>query len=129
MQENQLPHLLFYGPPGTGKTSTILACAKKMYTPQQFNSMVNTYTFSKDLNFMFIYLYIFAMLKTRFLKYLNLSKDIFYDLINYRDRQRKGHVFKILFVNKVQMLFPYAYLGNIYKIIMIFYCTYCIVLS
>lgn len=41
MKENQLPHLLFYGPPGTGKTSTILACAKKMYTPQQFNSMVN----------------------------------------------------------------------------------------
>lgn len=40
MKENQLPHLLFYGPPGTGKTSTILACAKKMYTPQQFNSMV-----------------------------------------------------------------------------------------
>lgn len=28
---NKLPHLLFYGPPGTGKTSTILACAKKLY--------------------------------------------------------------------------------------------------
>jgi replication-associated recombination protein RarA len=28
---NRLPHLLFYGPPGTGKTSTILACAKRMY--------------------------------------------------------------------------------------------------
>lgn len=40
MKENQLPHLLFYGPPGTGKTSTILACAKQMYTQQQFNSMV-----------------------------------------------------------------------------------------
>lgn len=40
MSENQLPHLLFYGPPGTGKTSTILACARQMYTPQQFNSMV-----------------------------------------------------------------------------------------
>jgi len=26
-----LPHLIFYGPPGTGKTTTILACAKKMY--------------------------------------------------------------------------------------------------
>lgn len=23
--------VLFYGPPGTGKTSTILACAKRMY--------------------------------------------------------------------------------------------------
>lgn len=41
MKENQLPHLLFYGPPGTGKTSTILACARQMYTPQQFNSMVS----------------------------------------------------------------------------------------
>ena len=52
--------MLFYGPPGTGiqcshvltflccyckclfpgKTSTILACAKEIYSPQQFNSMV-----------------------------------------------------------------------------------------
>eukprot|EP00158_Paraphelidium_tribonemae_P005462 Partr_v1_DN27354_c0_g1_i3_m46562 putative replication factor c len=31
MDQNRLPHLLFYGPPGTGKTSTILACAKKLY--------------------------------------------------------------------------------------------------
>jgi len=27
----KLPHLLLYGPPGTGKTSTILACAHKLY--------------------------------------------------------------------------------------------------
>lgn len=40
IDENQLPHLLLYGPPGTGKTSTILACARKLYTPAQFNSMV-----------------------------------------------------------------------------------------
>ena len=31
IDSNMLPHLLFYGPPGTGKTSTILACARKMY--------------------------------------------------------------------------------------------------
>lgn len=31
IESNKLPHLLFYGPPGTGKTSTILACAKKLY--------------------------------------------------------------------------------------------------
>lgn len=31
IDSNKLPHLLFYGPPGTGKTSTIIACAKKMY--------------------------------------------------------------------------------------------------
>ncbi|CAK1551142.1 unnamed protein product [Leptosia nina] len=48
MKENQLPHLLFYGPPGTGKTSTILACAKQMYTPQQFNSMVLELNASDD---------------------------------------------------------------------------------
>lgn len=29
--DGSLPHLLFYGPPGTGKTSTIIACAKKLY--------------------------------------------------------------------------------------------------
>ncbi|KAI5637241.1 ras family domain-containing protein [Phthorimaea operculella] len=48
MQENQMPHLLFYGPPGTGKTSTILACARQMYTPQQFNSMVLELNASDD---------------------------------------------------------------------------------
>ncbi|RIA84540.1 putative RFC3-DNA replication factor C, 40 kDa subunit [Glomus cerebriforme] len=31
INEGQFPHLLFYGPPGTGKTSTILACAKKLF--------------------------------------------------------------------------------------------------
>ncbi|XP_053609941.1 replication factor C subunit 5 isoform X2 [Plodia interpunctella] len=48
IKENQLPHLLFYGPPGTGKTSTILACARQMYTPQQFNSMVLELNASDD---------------------------------------------------------------------------------
>ena len=27
----KLPHLMLYGPPGTGKTSTIIACAHKLY--------------------------------------------------------------------------------------------------
>ena len=40
MKEDRLPHLLFYGPPGTGKTSTILACAKMLYSAKEFNSMV-----------------------------------------------------------------------------------------
>jgi len=38
--EDRLPHLLLYGPPGTGKTSTILAVARQIYTPKEFNSMV-----------------------------------------------------------------------------------------
>merc|ERR1719410_252682 len=48
MDENRLPHLLFYGPPGTGKTSTILACAKEIYSPKQFNSMVLELNASDD---------------------------------------------------------------------------------
>ena len=40
VSEDRLPHLLFYGPPGTGKTSTILAVAKQIYSPKEFNSMV-----------------------------------------------------------------------------------------
>ncbi|CAD1470103.1 unnamed protein product, partial [Heterotrigona itama] len=48
IDENQLPHLLFYGPPGTGKTSTILACARKLYAPAQFNSMVLEMNASDD---------------------------------------------------------------------------------
>ena len=40
LKEGRLPHLLFYGPPGTGKTSTILAIAKQIYSPKEFNSMV-----------------------------------------------------------------------------------------
>ena len=30
-RQNALPHMFLYGPPGTGKTSTILACARKIY--------------------------------------------------------------------------------------------------
>ncbi len=48
IKEEKLPHLLFYGPPGTGKTSTILACAKEIYTPKQFNSMVLELNASDD---------------------------------------------------------------------------------
>ncbi|XP_014258872.1 replication factor C subunit 5 [Cimex lectularius] len=48
IDENQLPHLLLYGPPGTGKTSTILACAKKLYTKTQFSSMVMELNASDD---------------------------------------------------------------------------------
>ncbi|XP_071789945.1 replication factor C subunit 5-like [Asterias amurensis] len=48
MNEDRLPHLLFYGPPGTGKTSTILACAKQLYTPKEFNSMVLELNASDD---------------------------------------------------------------------------------
>ena len=39
---------LFHGPPGTGKTSTILACAKEIYNPKEFNSMVLELNASDD---------------------------------------------------------------------------------
>nr|CAB3265539.1 replication factor C subunit 5 [Phallusia mammillata] len=48
MAEDRLPHLLFYGPPGTGKTSTILACAKQLYSVKEFNSMVLELNASDD---------------------------------------------------------------------------------
>jgi len=48
ISQDKLPHLLFYGPPGTGKTSTILACAKQLYTPKEFNSMVLELNASDD---------------------------------------------------------------------------------
>jgi len=48
ISENRLPHLLFYGPPGTGKTSTILACARQLYSPGEFNSMVLELNASDD---------------------------------------------------------------------------------
>lgn len=37
---SDLPNLLFYGPPGTGKTSTILAAARALFGPEQFQSRV-----------------------------------------------------------------------------------------
>jgi len=46
--QEKLPHLLFYGPPGTGKTSTILACAKELYSPKEFGSMVLELNASDD---------------------------------------------------------------------------------
>ena len=47
IESNKLPHLLFHGPPGTGKTSTILACARKMYG-DSFKSMVLELNASDD---------------------------------------------------------------------------------
>lgn len=47
-KEDRLPHLLFYGPPGTGKTSTILAVARQIYSPKEFNSMVLELNASDD---------------------------------------------------------------------------------
>jgi len=47
IDSNKLPHLLFYGPPGTGKTSTIMACAKKMYG-DRYSSMTLELNASDD---------------------------------------------------------------------------------
>ncbi|KAL1934223.1 hypothetical protein VTP01DRAFT_6405 [Rhizomucor pusillus] len=44
---NRLPHLLFYGPAGTGKTSTILACARKLYG-DNYKSMILELNASDD---------------------------------------------------------------------------------
>ena len=56
IDENQLPHLLLYGPPGTGKTSTILACARKLYTSAQFNSMVVYLSLNNSMSLYFIHI-------------------------------------------------------------------------
>jgi len=48
IDSNKLPHLLFHGPPGTGKTSTIIACAKKMFGQEQYKSMVLELNASDD---------------------------------------------------------------------------------
>ncbi|XP_070494648.1 replication factor C subunit 5 [Chironomus tepperi] len=48
IDQNQMPHLLFYGPAGTGKTSTILACAKQLYSQAHFQSMVLELNASDD---------------------------------------------------------------------------------
>ena len=39
ISNQKIPHMIFYGPPGTGKTTTILACAKKIYG-QNYRSMI-----------------------------------------------------------------------------------------
>ncbi len=48
ISQGRLPHLLFYGPPGTGKTSTVLACARQLYSPSEFNTMVLELNASDD---------------------------------------------------------------------------------
>eukprot|EP00750_Incisomonas_marina_P012071 INCI1654.1.p1 GENE.INCI1654.1~~INCI1654.1.p1 ORF type:complete len:364 (+),score=60.32 INCI1654.1:104-1093(+) len=47
IDSNSLPHLLFYGPPGTGKTSTILACAERLFG-QHTSSMILELNASDD---------------------------------------------------------------------------------
>ena len=48
LSQGMLPHLLFYGPPGTGKTSTVLACARRLYRPRELASMVLELNASDD---------------------------------------------------------------------------------
>ncbi|XP_013780041.1 replication factor C subunit 5-like [Limulus polyphemus] len=48
IKEDRVPHLLLYGPPGTGKTSTILACARQIYSQKELNSMVLELNASDD---------------------------------------------------------------------------------
>ena len=47
IEAGRLPHLLFYGPAGVGKTSTIMACAQKMYGPS-YRSMILELNASDD---------------------------------------------------------------------------------
>ncbi|KAI8643190.1 P-loop containing nucleoside triphosphate hydrolase protein [Parasitella parasitica] len=47
IDRKRLPHLLFYGPPGTGKTTTILACARKLYG-EKFKAMILELNASDD---------------------------------------------------------------------------------
>jgi replication factor C subunit 3/5 len=46
--EKQRIVLKLKGPPGTGKTSTILASAKQLYKPTEFNAMVLELNASDD---------------------------------------------------------------------------------
>ncbi|KAH9397594.1 Replication factor C (RF-C) subunit [Tyrophagus putrescentiae] len=48
INEDRMPHLLLYGPPGTGKTSTILACARKIFNEKEMPSMVLELNASDD---------------------------------------------------------------------------------
>lgn len=48
IEQDNFPHLLLYGPPGTGKTSTVLACARKMFNAEEFKSMVLELNASDD---------------------------------------------------------------------------------
>ncbi|CAG0899535.1 unnamed protein product [Cyprideis torosa] len=65
VNEGRLPHLLLYGPPGTGKTSTILACAKQMYKPSEFSSMVLELNASDDRGIKVVRTQILSFASTR----------------------------------------------------------------
>ena len=78
VNEDRLPHLLLYGPPGTGKTSTILAVARQIYSPKEFNSMVLevltflcnshqyfSFTTEKTVDRFFVDFYLFLTVETR----------------------------------------------------------------
>ena len=80
---------MFYGPPGTGKTSTILACAKEIYSKNDFNSMVLELNASDDrgINVVRGQILSFASTRTIFNKgkklYLYCKFEIFFLHIIY----------------------------------------------
>jgi replication factor C subunit 3/5 len=79
---------LFYGPPGTGKTSTILACAKEIYNPKEFNSMVLELNASDDrgINVVRGQILNFASTRTIFnsgFKLVSRSRSYYFGIYNY----------------------------------------------
>ena len=74
--------MLFYGPPGTGKTSTILACAKKLYGPT-YKSMILELNASDDRGIDVVREQIITFASTK--KIFRYNPSSFFDLILVRD--------------------------------------------
>lgn len=94
IESGKLPHLLFYGPPGTGKTTTILACARKLFgsSPEAIASHVLELNASDDRGIDVI---------REQVKTFASTKNIF---SISSDKNHPGHCFKLIILDEADSM-------------------------
>ncbi len=90
IEKKCLPHLLFYGPPGTGKTSTIMACAKKLYG-EYYPFMVMELNASDERGI--------EVVRNRIIQFSN-TKSVFYG----KNAEERKDIFKLVILDETDAM-------------------------
>lgn len=88
IKNRTLPHLLFHGPPGTGKTSTITACAKRLYG-EYFDLMVLELNASYDRGV--------ETVREKIKRFINAKNDFF-------GNKKEKDIFKLVILDETDSM-------------------------